>query len=417
MNSGLASEPVKVGVLSSASGGGAGIAACRVTDALNSASGITAEFIDMNALACRLPDDAAPPRSMSNRKMTDTHFTVEYPGYVRGWLIEMLKRYDVLNVHWASYLIGLAELDELSRAGMPILFTMHDFYYITGGCHYPAECDRHASGCLACPQVDRDQCSPDVIAENLKWKKRIFGRPNVHLAAPSRFLVDAACKSGIVPETRAHVLRNPYFAEKGVGPRPFGKIPRIVLIADSFAERRKGMPLAIESLADARRQLTVQEPGETPFIVDIIGNADDVLQSALEQSGLEYELHGIITDHRDLARRLSCCDFLLTCSFEDNWPNVLVEAGAYGVVPVVGPGHGCEEFVREFATGEVAGDYSVSCFAKSLITAIHKHHPEHVNTFSQSVSKVHDPDLVLSNYSEALEATMCDASSDVSLAR
>lgn len=405
---------LRIAVLSSASGGGAGIAARRVTDALNMDDGIRADFIDRNALSCRLPDDAAPQRNMSNRRVTNTHFTVEYPGYVRGWLIDLLKTYDVINVHWSSYLIGLAELDELSRSGMPMLFTLHDYYYITGGCHYPAGCGRYISACMPCPQVDHNDCSKHVIAENLQWKRRIFARPNVHLAAPSRFLVNEALKSGIVPESRTHVLRNPYVPEKGIEPTYNAGIPRIVLIADSLAESRKGMQLAVDSLAEAYRRLFEEGARETPFIVDIIGNVDPLLQGVLERSGLAFVLHGKITVHQDLAKLIASCECLLTCSFEDNWPNVLVEAGAYGVIPVVGPGHGCEEFVREFGTGEVASEYTAAAFAEAVISAMYRRRLGQIDIFLQSVIRAHAPEQVGRRYRQAINAVLQRANSGMS---
>lgn len=391
-------QPLKVAVLSSASGGGAGIAARRVTDALNLSDAVQADFLDMVALGGRMPADAAPPGNMSNRKMTDTHFTVEFPGYVRGWVIDFLQQYDVLNIHWASFLLGLAEIDELSRRGMPILFTCHDYYYFTGGCHYPAECKKLAKGCLGCPQVNTDHCSTSVIAANLKTKKKLLARPNVHLAAPSAFLVKEAVSAGMIAPERTHVLRNAYSPVPGVARQLSDGPTRIVLLADSMTERRKAMPLAIESLALAWRELGERSRNNPPFVVDVIGRADDDFIRAVNATGFDYVLHGRITDHKRIATLLAQCDFLLTCSFEDNWPNVLVEAGSYGVVPIVGPGHGCEEFVREFEAGRVARGYDVSAFAEAVVDAVKSYTPREVKGIEKAVVQAHSPDYIKEQY-------------------
>ncbi len=397
--------PLKVAVLSSASGGGAGIAARRVAAALNTLDEIEADFLDMVRLGGRVPDDAAPPGNMSNRRMTDTHFTVEFPGYVRGWLVDLLEQqYDVLNIHWASFLLGLAEIDELSRRGMPILFTCHDYYYFTGGCHYPATCRNHARGCIACPQVNQDFCSPLVIAANLKIKKRLFNRPNVHLSAPSQFLVNEAVEAGIIDPKKTHVLRNPYFPVPGVT-RSAGSGPcRIVLLADSMAERRKRMPLAIESLSLAWNEMKIASSGfgDTPFTVEVIGSADQHFESVLHQAGFEFVLHGRLVEHRRIAELLAGCDFLLTCSDEDNWPNVLVEGGAYGVIPIVGKGHGCEEFVRFFDAGEVATEYTPESFATALVNAFSKYEGNSREEFQQRVLVAHRPRDVARAYCSAI---------------
>lgn len=392
-------QPLRVAVLSSASGGGAGIAARRVADAMNLRDDLEVDFLDMIALGGRIPGDAAPPGNMSNQRITDTHFTVEFPGFMRGWIIELLGQYDVLNVHWASYLMGISELDELSRQGMPMLFTCHDYYYFTGGCHYPATCQLRMQGCVACPQVNTRWCSQNVIAENLKIKRRILSRKNVHLSAPSAFLVSEAKEARMIQSDKAHVLRNPYTPERPLEAKQPGPRHRIALIADSLVERRKGMPLAIEALSRVQERLRGK-----PFVVEIIGHADEALISLLSDSGLEYVLHGKISVHRQLVDVIASCDCLLTCSNEDNWPNVLVEAGSYGVVPIVGPDHGCEEFSRHFGIAHIATGYTPEAFAHAIGAALRNADFVDSKEFAGRVREAHDPQTVAASYASIIGA-------------
>lgn len=367
------SGPMRVAVLSSAGGGGGGIAARRMTDALNSTGVASATILTADELGGFLPSRVAPMKTMGNGKTTDTHFTVEYPGYCRDWLVAYLSSYDIVNVHWASYLLSLGELDTLSRQGVRVLFTLHDFHYLTGGCHYPAKCSGMVRGCFGCPQVDEAECDSSFIPINLRLKQDIFSRENVHLCAPSHFLRDKAVTSGIVPPHRAHVLRNPYEPRPHAPPRKTTGPCKILLIADSLGERRKGMALALDSLEVVQRaidaQITAQGDtrGDTmPIKVDIVGKIDTPLCKRLETSIFPYKLHGKITDHARLVDIFVDCHLVLSCSSEDNWPNILVESGAYGCVPVVGPGHGCEEFVITYGLGGVASDYSAESFAQTL---------------------------------------------------
>jgi len=391
---------LNVAVLSSAPSGGAGIAALRVKAALVSDPELSVDFIDIASLSCRVSEDSVPQQSMSNRQLTNTHFTAEYPGHVRGWFIEILSRYDVLNIHWASGLISLGEIDELSRRDIAVLFTCHDYYYFTGGCHYPAGCGRNSTGCLSCPQVDRSCVPLDLTARNLRWKQKIIARPNVHLCAPSRFLMNEAVKSGLIASEKTHVLRNPYEPEAGIRVLETAKVIKIVLIADSFAERRKGMSLAVESLLEAHRRMAATKSDSRPFRIDVIGRVDEDLKEALKTAELEYALHGRTEDHRELAGILASAQLLLTCSFEDNWPNVLVEAGAYGVIPIVGPGHGCEEFVRESGSGWVSREYNAQAFADAIMSGIRDYCCEMAERHRANVIDIHDPVRVRRQYVE-----------------
>lgn len=393
----------RIAILSSASGGGAGIAAKRVHDALCEHSGAEVDFVDMASLGERLPDDVSRPKSMSNRKISDTHFTIEYSGFYRGWLVDMLSEYDAVNVHWSSYLISLSELDELSRRGVPMLFTLHDFYYLTGGCHYPSHCTSYKANCQACPQVDVTQCDFSAIPENHAIKKRIFSRDNVHLAAPSEFLTNKAVEAGIVPKAKAHVLRNAYKPVGEFEPSADGDEVRLMLIADSLAERRKGMDLAIESLGEATRRLE-QTQSTKRLVVDLVGNCPAELAELMANSGLDYKAHGKITKHEKLVDLYKQCQLLLSCSYEDNWPNILVEAGSYGCVPIVGPSHGCEEFVDVFGVGFVADAYSVDSFAKGIVSSVQGLGGIQVLKFSEQVRDMHKYSETSASYSSLLAA-------------
>lgn len=373
-----------VAILSSAPVGGAGIAARRLADALIAHTPLEVDFLDGATLGEFLPDDVAPKISYSNRIVSDVHFSVENPGYARGWLVEMLKGYDLVNIHWASTLISLAEIDAVVRAGRPVVFTLHDFNYVSGGCHYPGPCERMTTGCHACPQIDRNLAGLDVPPRLRRIKAAMFAQDNVHLVAPSHYVRDKAVASGIVPEARAHVVRNPYAPLEAPLVRAPDAPVRLLLIADYLSERRKNMELALEALALLAR-------GGPPLVVDLVGHGDSAVRARLEATGVPYVAHGRITDHAAITEIYRGADILLTASSEDNWPNILVEAGVYGGIPVVGPGHGCAEFVEAFAFGEIADDYTAQAFASVIARAVEARTPAVMDAAIARIRTAHDP--------------------------
>jgi glycosyltransferase involved in cell wall biosynthesis len=384
----------RVAILSSAPNGGAGIAAFRLYNALNESGLYDAHFLDSTALGGLLPETVAPRDTFTNRRISDTHFTIEHAGPARGWLIEMLKGYDIVNSHWASSLITLRELDALSLWNKPLLLTCHDFNYFTGGCHYPAHCRNIENGCKSCPQLDHERAEFEIVRRNALIKRSILARPNVHLLAPSHFVVNQAKRAGAVPDDRAHVLRNPYTPLLEAAPRFEPSAPiRILLIADSLAERRKNMMLALKSVALVA---SAADAGQFPFRLELhlVGNAPPEIVEFVQRTGLTHTFHGKISDHRLLSQVMQASDLLLTCSSEDNWPNILVEAGAYGCIPVVGPGHGCEEFVQTYNFGEVAWGYSSKAFADSIIKAIQQRAEGTVWRALRRIRSDHNPNYV-----------------------
>src|SRR5690554_968986 len=104
---------MKVAILSSASGGGAGIAAYRVFEALkmHQSDKCAVDFIDMSIMG-RVADHVSPTVNATNNTISNTHYTVDFASEVRPHIIKMLMKYDVLNIHWASYLLTIAEIYE-----------------------------------------------------------------------------------------------------------------------------------------------------------------------------------------------------------------------------------------------------------------------------------------------------------------
>lgn len=350
----------RLAILSSASGGGAGIAARRLWSALSGHPGLQPDFIDIATLGHALPGTVVLPGSASRRQETDTHYTAELPGHVRGWMVGLLREYDFVNVHWASFLVSTAELIDVAKAGRPMLITMHDYYYTTGGCHYPAGCTGQADSCVGCPQVNQKTFHRNNVVAAFRDKQHLLGLPNVHICAPSRFLVDEAIRAGMVPPSRAHVIRNIFEPVLPLG--PLGAPERrknVLLIAASLGERRKGTMLALAALTEAAKQV----PG---LVVHMVGQSEPQVQEMFRAGGLQVVDHGKIDDEHRLAEIYRKVGVLLTCSLEDNWPNVLVEGGAYGVVPVVGSGHGCEEFCEVYGVGSVSRDYTAAGFAEAI---------------------------------------------------
>lgn len=61
---------------------------------------------------------------------------------------------DIISVHWSAKFINSTVLRELhERTGAIILFCFVDQAPLTGGCHFPADCDNYITGCKTCPAL------------------------------------------------------------------------------------------------------------------------------------------------------------------------------------------------------------------------------------------------------------------------
>lgn len=386
---------MKIAILSSASAGGAGIAAYRIYQAFVANSDHEVDFFDMTSLG-QVNLEVSPTNSASNGKITNTHFTIDYASDTRQWVIDLLMDYDVINVQWASYLVSLSEIQALAKAGKKILFTLHDFHYITGGCHYPAGCLGYLKNCVACPQVNEKVLSQQTVAATNKLKRDIFSYPNVHLSAPSKFIVDSAIRSGIVPPERAHVLRNAYEPVCEFEHKDNSAEKSILLIADSFDEQRKGLALAVDALKIASQSFRENNNSVT---LHLVGGLDREVIHRLNACDIKVITHGHIKDHAKLVEIFKQCEFILSCSYEDNWPNILVEAGSYGCIPIVGKWHGCEEFVNALELGHVASHYTAVQYAIAINQALNTQLTKAtLADFVKNIRVMHAPKNLVDHY-------------------
>lgn len=385
------------GILSSASAGGAGIAAQRLYEALSDsrASPYSWDFITVDSMGGQVPREVVPRGTMSNNVFSNTAFTGDWGTSPRAHVVSHLSKYDILNVHWSSDLISLSEISALAQIGMPIVFTLHDFYYATGGCHYPASCQQYKKTCEICPQVNQVKWPYERVLYAQKLKRQIFACPNVELVAPSEYLRNLASTALAVGRDRSHVVRNvyePVLPQKLTGSRTEsnGSPVTLLLIADSFVEVRKNLATAIEVLGK------INLPKSQSLLVKIVGNVGAENKKIQTAPRVTCEWVGQTRDHSELGRIFQESDFIFSPSLEDNWPNVLVEAASYGVVPIVGPGHGCEEFVKFFGRGIVSDDYSSAAMCQAVEKACGR--SWEVKEASQNVRLAHAPSVVSAEY-------------------
>lgn len=110
-------------------------------------------------------------------------------------------RPDLIHLHnLHGYYLNIRILfDYLRQCGVPLVWTLHDLWPLTGRCASPqaADCGRFLSGCQGCPTLRNYPASMlDRSRHFFKQKGEIFaGVPNLHLVAMSKWM------AGLLPHT------------------------------------------------------------------------------------------------------------------------------------------------------------------------------------------------------------------------
>ncbi len=76
------------------------------------------------------------------------------------------------------------------------ILTLHDSWLLSGHCAYSFECDRWKIGCGHCPDLSLyPAIQRDATAYNWRRKQRLYTRSRLHVATPSRWLMQKVTQS------------------------------------------------------------------------------------------------------------------------------------------------------------------------------------------------------------------------------
>jgi glycosyltransferase involved in cell wall biosynthesis len=280
---------------------------------------------------------------------------MEFPGSHR--LLELAHRpVDVVhahNLHGAGTgFFDLRALPELA-ARVPVILTLHDGWLLAGHCAHSFDCDRWMSGCGRCPDLSiPEMIRRDGSAANFDLKRRVFERCSLHLAAPSRWLMDRARQSLLAPAiTDCRVIPN------GIDLGTFKP-------GNRAAERRRlGLDQDIAIILsvgntlrtniwrdfDAARAAVQAAADGNPRHVLFLGLGDS--GESIRDSNLEIRFVPHRDDIHEVASYLRAADVLLHSSRADTFPTVVLEAMACGLPVVASAVGGIPEQVVDGETG------------------------------------------------------------------
>lgn len=277
-------------------------------------------------------------------------------------LREAVERSDIVHLHWIGK--GMLPLRALRRMRKPIVWTLHDMWPITGGCHYDSECGRFAERCGRCP-ILRSHRPRDLSRYLIERKRLIYGEVRPTFIAPSRWIADAARKSrvgvggaiSVIPNTLDRTIFAPNDRE---ATRRTLRLPVHAMVIAFAAmgggtERRKGFDL----LKAALRELSTA-PGRRPLHLLVIGGP------GRDDAPIPITGTGHLDGEDAVARALSAADVLVAPSRQDNLPNTVAEALACGVPAVAFNVGGLPDLITHYWNGYLARPFDTADLARGI---------------------------------------------------
>jgi len=286
----------------------------------------------------------------------------------------LVKDADILHLHWTnSGFLSITDLKELVDTGKPIVWTLHDMWTFTGGCHYSGACNHFINRCGDCYFL-HDEEPNDLSYQGWLRKAAMYANAqNITFVACSSWLAGVARNSSLLKNFPVTSIPNPIDtdifapvdqleAREKWRINPFAKV--ILFGAANINDRRKGISYLVEAL----NAFTDHCPDRGLIEVVIFGknNHFDVEQLPFRVTQLST-----ITSQDELAEVYGLADVFVLPSVEDNLPNTVMESLSCGTPVVAFNTGGIPEMVDHLKNGYLAEYQSAKDLAKGIFEVLY----------------------------------------------
>ena len=270
---------------------------------------------------------------------------------------------DIIHLHWVC--AGFLRVETLGRLGKPLIWTLHDSWAFTGGCHVPFDCKRYLQSCGACPVLGSSR-EKDLSRWTWKRKERAWRDLDLTLVAPSRWLADCARSSSLFRDVRVEVIPNGLDTETfrpgdKEGARNSLGLPqdkKIILFGAvrAISDPNKGLHLLIPALQAFSK-------GSSDTLAVVFSSLDGREMPAL---GMPAVFLGRIHDDRKLAAIYTAADVFVAPSIQEAFCQTAAEALACGTPVVAFGATGLLDVVEHQRCGYLAQPYDVGDLARGI---------------------------------------------------
>ena len=257
---------------------------------------------------------------------------------------------DLIHLHWTPGVLSLETIGSLAQSSRGCIWTLHDMWPFTGGCHHAGDCRGFTSGCKNCPQV-RNIFNGRTERNYTKKRETLRGEPSVRVVSPSRWLADLAEQSEIFSHLKVDVIPNPIDCEvfspgdQKSAREVFGISKEAFVVGCSAAnlnDPMKNMKAIVDGVVELKRQYPNNE-------IQILA----VGEGELKSKNIKVQTTGLINTSSRMVSAYRAMNVFVSMSLAENFPMTLVEAASVGVPIVCSATGGMPEIVVDGVTGSV----------------------------------------------------------------
>lgn len=262
---------------------------------------------------------------------------------------------DIVHLHWIT--AGMISIIDLSKLKGKVVWSLHDMWAFTGGCHYNNECLNYKNECNKCPILGSQRYS-DLSFYNFKLKQKFYP-DSLRFIGLSKWITEEAKHSKLLAKYNIINLPNPIdcglFKPKDLEKIVLNRKKRILFGAQDNREFRKGFHLLNKAIVN----LSTDD-----FEFCIMGSNN----SHADDNRFTYL--GVVSKEVDLVEIYCGVDLVVIPSIQENFSNMILESLSCGVPVVAFDIGGNSDMIRHKFNGYLAEPFSTDDLLNGILWCI-----------------------------------------------
>ena len=308
---------------------------------------------------------------------------------------------DIVHLHWIC--CGMLNLDLLKQINAPIVWSLHDNWAFTGGCHTMWDCIRYQGKCGMCHVLNSNSQKDESTSQFKRKLRGIKKIDSLTIIALSNWLAECSKKSVILGQKNIICLPNPIDTQKF---KPIEK--KIARNLCGLPENKKLI------LSGAIGIDNDPNKGYEKFCSAVeklnLLNTELVLFGTLKQDNRlsqKFKCHymGRLSDDISLISLYNSCDVMVVPSIQENLSNSIMESLSCGTPVVSYNIGGNPDMIDHMKNGYLAAPYKTDDLANGIKWILDKsYHSNELNVNArQKVIDNFDQKSVIKKYIHVYE--------------
>lgn len=254
---------------------------------------------------------------------------------------------DVIHLHWVNH--AFIDIKDLPKLNKPIVWTLHDCWVFTGGCHHFFSCENFKSDCGNC-QVLRSNKHNDLSHYVFNRKSKYYPKLNIQYVAISSWMKEQAKLGSLLRNESIEVIPSGidcsiYNFRNNIGLREKLNLKiedTIVLMgAQHLNSPFKGVQLSIDAL---------NQYDKKKLKIMTFGGGEVILSNPLH----EVINYGFVSNPQEMADLYAIADVFLCTSVAEGFGMTVAEAQCCGTPAIAFEETGPSDIIRHKSTGYLA---------------------------------------------------------------